>query len=1225
MYPVSEMQREERNAALRKMAEDKITFIDKQSSKLCSASLTRFQKLMGLFSNIARIKSDNILKAIDQLTKLEAEVSVKTEMQVAEKQVKMVDSVIEQQNIPQTRHINTYYKPHTEEQHVLVPQLAEPSGNNSGIRSGHTKVSIVPVASHLSSATNTYSKPHTEEDTLRNEIFQMASSYHPQPIESSSINEERLSLKYPRKKKNPGIESTDSSSVFKTPAIPEKRGDDKLFFRRAEVFPAPPKTYAEHRIRKANEMSMNNHQFGGGFHRKSPSPSKNYVGQNSQPPPNNYQGFGPSTQTNTANAKTGQSSSSSNVLLAEKSTSTPGIPIPNNVKHGVTIRNYSPQPLSKPVQQSTPSDQDSTAVTENTLSSSAANHVELSNKKLGNSSPTKKGQNILNREVHSLIVGQIEFTESLNRKKENEKLRNISNHMESVKDRQKNQDWERDLLKKYGMLNETRVLLTRLEDDNGIALRTRAKSTENREFSYTNSSNSVKQRKKSPSANERITKRRKTVDCREALENPSRTNKNREQAKSRKSKCRRKSYCSALNSVTVTPEKTVQNSLYLSDNEDNDNEPPKKKQVMNNRKSKSNRDTAKQTCSTNTKSKNKVVASSTTRESSGAKTSVSLQGSSIIDKHVDIPNDNPDIHCQSNFMSSCSLCSYRGGEMVDHYLSKHNQNEVFVSRISPRQSDTIRKFPIPLHVNEKIVSKNGRDRLTRFCCFCEKNCVLTHKEWIKHIAQHTGEYEFEKEEKAVKKPFAEIKFQNNNILAYICDRCNYVQTRFSAMENHLEKQHFSLNDGSSNTMEYIRFAVCRAKGESTSVENKTNYELKPEPMFGAQVINNPIDKDEESTISDGVDHEILQELERLHGYEPLVDSIVKEEIDLNSDAELINQCGKKGSKPTEVALHNKTSTNILNNVDPDCTAEQRLTTLQTTSNKNVVEIIREPLANEVTAVRDNTMEYDSDDSLSTIAMDDPEYQHSMGGIKEEEFADEFRKSSRDNPLQCDKNIDQNQASNVVPLLNLSMNTENGDGSCKIGQNIISSSCVKAEIMEAACGTNEENNVYNESNEIQNESIALSPIKKTTCTVIRSNNGGSYESPEIQENRPDPTIVDAIVEQTPSNPNPFEIVRNEEHWQYLCRYSTNCKFVGSNAISLEKHVETKHSAERWSGYCHSCEYYITSPTGLTQQFAIDNLKHFLLYHSDTKPASQLGKSLTIRLRRLSGDKLSVVNN
>uniref|UniRef100_A0A2M4A8G9 Putative serine/threonine-protein kinase n=1 Tax=Anopheles triannulatus TaxID=58253 RepID=A0A2M4A8G9_9DIPT len=1161
------MQREEINAALRQMAEDKIRFLENQTSKLCPTSLSRFQKLMDIFSSNLRIKSENIKKAINELTKLEAEVSVKIELQLSEKQVKSSDNGVVRQN-------------------VMQPQLANPSESNFGMRFGHSQVSATPVINYdapvinyQSNLTKPYSKPNIIESTLNHEIIQM--SYQSQPIEPSFINEERLSLKYPRKKKNPDVGSTGSSSVFKCPAIPEIRGDDKLFFRRAEVFPKPPtaQTYAEHRMLKANEMSLNNRQTGAGLHEKFHSPTQNNLR-------NSHLGFETSTHTNAANTETRQSSYSPNLLLGVYSKSTQSIPIQD---HGATVRNNSPHALSKPVQLVSTESRNgsetatkSTCVTEDTLPSSSDNHVGLSQNEISKTSPTKTRQNGFNREVHNLIVGQIKFNELLNRKEEIEKLRNTSNRTESINDREKNENWRKDLLNKYGMQKETRVLLTRLEDDNSIAFRTRSKSTENSEFPCGESSNTIQQNKKSPHTNGKITMRRKTIDCRAALKNPSQTKQNREQVKNKNINNRRKSHCA--NSMTVSPDKIVQNSFYLSDSEGNgsqdftNEEPPKKKRIMNNRKLNSVRDIAKKT--TNTKSKNKAAAFSSTRDNSGSKTSATRQENSVIDKQVDIPNDNPDIHCQSNFMSSCSLCSYRGGEIIDHYLSKHKQNEVFVSRISPRQSDIVRKLPIPLHDSEKNVSKNGLDPFTRFCCFCEKNLVLTYKEWIEHIAQHTGEYEFNREAKTVKKPFVEIKFQNNNILAYICDRCNYVQTRLSAMENHLMQQHISLEDGTSaKSTECIRFAVCRLNVESTSIENKTNLKLKPEPIFGCEVVNNPIDKDEESAISDAMDHEILQELERMHGCEPLIDCIVKEEIDLNADPEPIHQCGKKGTTHANVTEAN--------------------------------EITKERYATELTGSIDDPMEYDSDDSLNTIAMDDPDYKHAMGGIKEEEFAEEFRKSDRDNELQHDENIDQNQDYYVVPSLNEPLSENNGNGT---------------EIQVAARGTDEEIHLCNGSNEIRNESDTDSPAKKT-C-IVGSTNGGSFESAKIQEDQPSTTTMDgnadAIAEQTVLNSDPFEIVRNEEHLQYLCLYS-NCKSVFSNIISLEKHVQTKHSVLRWNGYCHTCKAYIENQTGLTKQFAIHHLKHILSKHSDPKLNIHVRQPLKIRLRRLSGDKLSVINN
>ncbi|XP_049545827.1 uncharacterized protein LOC125957276 isoform X2 [Anopheles darlingi] len=184
--------------------------------------------------------------------------------------------------------------------------------------------------------------------------------------------------------------------------------------------------------------------------------------------------------------------------------------------------------------------------------------------------------------------------------------------------------------------------------------------------------------------------------------------------------------------------------------------------------------------------------------------------------YPDIPNDNSDIHCQSNFIVKCCLCPYRGVGMVEHYVSEHPQQEVFVSRISPKQSHMIRKYPIPNHTSHKVVA--GTEAIHRFCHFCEKEQQLTVKQWIKHVAEHTGEYELKG---TAKTPHKEIYFRNNHIMAYLCDRCNYAQVRLSSMEHHIEKEHASNSNDALNNIEYIRFCVVE-KREPSRNSNKAN-------------------------------------------------------------------------------------------------------------------------------------------------------------------------------------------------------------------------------------------------------------------------------------------------------------------------------------------------------------------------------------------------------------------
>ncbi|XP_052870586.1 uncharacterized protein LOC128276159, partial [Anopheles cruzii] len=137
-------------------------------------------------------------------------------------------------------------------------------------------------------------------------------------------------------------------------------------------------------------------------------------------------------------------------------------------------------------------------------------------------------------------------------------------------------------------------------------------------------------------------------------------------------------------------------------------------------------------------------------------------------------NDNDEVHCQSKFMFNCCLCEYSGSNMVDHYVSKHPDQEVFISRVLPDQADVIRKQPSAVHGKCVVLGKVRRS-ISCLCLFCEIVYVLTPNEWIEHIARHTGEFGYCNETKTSIKVNSDIEFSSNHMYAHMCDRCNFVQ------------------------------------------------------------------------------------------------------------------------------------------------------------------------------------------------------------------------------------------------------------------------------------------------------------------------------------------------------------------------------------------------------------------------------------------------------------------
>lgn len=134
--------------------------------------------------------------------------------------------------------------------------------------------------------------------------------------------------------------------------------------------------------------------------------------------------------------------------------------------------------------------------------------------------------------------------------------------------------------------------------------------------------------------------------------------------------------------------------------------------------------------------------------------------------------------------------------MVPHFKLVHENDEVFVSRISQKMVDRIKK-------NELTFVKYKRKTvmcMTATCVFCDGDIEHVSSYWPTHIRMHTGEYVNECKvcDKMVnysthcgfptdRKHTFDLKRQDFN--AYLCNICNFLQIDRQNMENHLKNMH----------------------------------------------------------------------------------------------------------------------------------------------------------------------------------------------------------------------------------------------------------------------------------------------------------------------------------------------------------------------------------------------------------------------------------------------------
>ncbi|XP_035901095.1 uncharacterized protein LOC118507157 isoform X1 [Anopheles stephensi] len=187
------------------------------------------------------------------------------------------------------------------------------------------------------------------------------------------------------------------------------------------------------------------------------------------------------------------------------------------------------------------------------------------------------------------------------------------------------------------------------------------------------------------------------------------------------------------------------------------------------------------------------------------------------------PNNDPDVHCRSDYMEKCCLCSYNGELMVHHYVYNHPKKAVYISRVAPEQARLIRADPLGIS-GRKAISRYGDQEIIVFRChFCDLRLSESQELWLDHISKHTGEYRY----KCMLCPtFARLPvdrvphhsictnpsmqlwhtygFQENHLYAYMCNVCNFVQVLSVNMMRHIREDH---PEAGSSKIGYTKFSL----------------------------------------------------------------------------------------------------------------------------------------------------------------------------------------------------------------------------------------------------------------------------------------------------------------------------------------------------------------------------------------------------------------------------------
>lgn len=207
----------------------------------------------------------------------------------------------------------------------------------------------------------------------------------------------------------------------------------------------------------------------------------------------------------------------------------------------------------------------------------------------------------------------------------------------------------------------------------------------------------------------------------------------------------------------------------------------------------------------------------------------------IMPKYVKIPK-NTDKNCfyKNRQSKVCKVCRKNKEKIINHYVKMHKNSEVFISRLSPEMAVKVKKNAAKVQCVNNII--------TTFCYFCEFDLQKNIKDWLLHFTMHTGEYMYncikcsEKvsgsrhcQHPCLESPELALKTQDD-LIAYICNDCNYIQLNKENLERHLRHEH-DLNGNINACYQRIVLVTLNQQIKTINQRRLTLHQASPPGNF----------------------------------------------------------------------------------------------------------------------------------------------------------------------------------------------------------------------------------------------------------------------------------------------------------------------------------------------------------------------------------------------------------
>lgn len=210
-----------------------------------------------------------------------------------------------------------------------------------------------------------------------------------------------------------------------------------------------------------------------------------------------------------------------------------------------------------------------------------------------------------------------------------------------------------------------------------------------------------------------------------------------------------------------------------------------------------------------------------------------------------VKNIDPQYHSR-NQESHCKICRVPVGKclQVSHYVNVHPKSEVFPSRVAPDVGDLLRKLKDVPKCEEIKKSVRGRHIYRQFCYFCNESMWFPKYLWIKHMIGHSGYYTHKCTDCSKKFPSIPFKHKckdkcniqeikqlqfdkvDHNLMAYLCNLCNYVRFHEKDIQKHLHCEH----EEDSNKYQEVIFLSFAGSANKRKEKQKTPEESHEEEI-----------------------------------------------------------------------------------------------------------------------------------------------------------------------------------------------------------------------------------------------------------------------------------------------------------------------------------------------------------------------------------------------------------